>query len=125
MQITSERIETRAVNLDFALIMKQALLLAILGSLQVSAQSQPMQEGFVEVPGARIHYKDSGGHGVPVIFLHANTGTADAWEKQVPAFTGAGYRFIAYDRRGWGNPRPAPAARRRPARTICSRSPTI
>lgn len=82
--------------------MKQALMLTILGSLQVLAQSQPMQEGFVEVPGARIHYKDSGGRGVPVIFLHANTGTADVWEKQIPAFTGAGYRFIAYDRRGWG-----------------------
>jgi len=82
--------------------MKQALLLAILGSLQALAQSQPMREGFVEVPGARIHYLDSGGRGEPVIFLHANTGTADAWEKQIPAFTGAGYRFIAYDRRGWG-----------------------
>ena len=87
--------------------MKQALLLAILGSLQALGQSQPMREGFVEVPGARIHYLDSGGRGEPVIFLHANTGTADAWEKQIPAFTGAGYRFIAYDRRGWG-----------PARTI-------
>ena len=68
-----------------------------------------MQEGFVEVPGARIHYKDSGGRGVPVIFLHANTGTADAWEKQVPAFTGAGYRFIAYDRRGWGQSQAGPS----------------
>src|SRR6516225_2600269 len=82
--------------------MKQALLLTILGCFQLLAQSQPMQEGFVEIPGARIHYKDSGGRGVPVIFLHANTGTADAWEKQIPAFTAAGYRFIAYDRRGWG-----------------------
>jgi pimeloyl-ACP methyl ester carboxylesterase len=94
--------------------MKQALLLAVLGYLQVLVQSQPMQEGFVEVPGARIHYKDSGGHGVPVIFLHANTGTADAWEKQIPAFTGAGYRFIAYDRRGWGQ---SPAGPSGPAST--------
>jgi pimeloyl-ACP methyl ester carboxylesterase len=82
--------------------LKQTLLLAVLSSLQALAQSQPVQEGFVEVPGARIHYLDSGGRGAPVIFLHANTGTADAWEKQIPAFTGAGYRFIAYDRRGWG-----------------------
>jgi|SRR5436190_9032820 len=67
------------------------------------AQSQlALQDGFVDVPGAKIHYKDSGGRGVPVIFLHANTGTVDAWEKQVAAFTGAGFRFIAYDRRGWG-----------------------
>jgi len=51
---------------------------------------------------------------VPVIFLHANTGTADAWEKQIPAFTGAGYRFIAYDRRGWGQ---SPAGPSGPAST--------
>ncbi len=91
------------------LTLNQALLLAVLGSLQALAQSQPVQEGFVEVPGARIHYTDSGGRGVPVIFLHANTGTADAWEKQIPAFTGAGYRFIAYDRRGWGQSTASPS----------------
>ena len=61
-----------------------------------------MQEGFVEVPGAKIFYKDSGGRGVPVVFLHAATGSADVWEHQIPAFTRAGYRFIAYERRGFG-----------------------
>jgi pimeloyl-ACP methyl ester carboxylesterase len=67
------------------------------------AQNQPaLSEGSVEVPGAKIFYKDSGGRGVPVIFLHANTGSADVWEYQIPVFTHAGYRFIAYDRRGHG-----------------------
>jgi alpha-beta hydrolase superfamily lysophospholipase len=67
------------------------------------AQSQSaLYEGFVDVPGAKISYKDSGGRGVPVIFLHAYTGSADVWEHQIPAFTRAGYRFIAYDRRGFG-----------------------
>ena len=61
-----------------------------------------MQEGFVEVPGAKIFYKDSGGKGVPVVFLHAFTGSTEVWEKQIPAFTKAGYRFIAYERRGFG-----------------------
>src|SRR4051812_45523741 len=89
--------------------MKQALLFVVLGSLQLVAQAQSMQEGFVEVPGARIHYKDSGSRGVPVIFLHASTGTADAWKKQIPAFTGAGYRFIAYARRGWGQSTAGPS----------------
>jgi len=66
-------------------------------------QSQPvLSEGWVEVPGAKIFYKDSGGHGVPVVFLHAYTGNASVWENQIPVFTGAGYRFIAYDRRGYG-----------------------
>src|SRR5271165_4606544 len=52
--------------------------------------------------GAKIFYKDSRGHGVPVVFLHAYTGDADVWEHQIPPFTRAGYRFIAYDRRGYG-----------------------
>jgi pimeloyl-ACP methyl ester carboxylesterase len=45
---------------------------------------------------------DSDGDGIPVVFLHAATGTTRAWQYQVPAFTAAGYRVIAYDRRGWG-----------------------
>lgn len=56
----------------------------------------------MDVPGAKIYYKDSGGRGAPVIFLHAFTGSADVWEHQIPAFTRAGYRFIAYERRGIG-----------------------
>jgi len=55
-----------------------------------------------DLPGVRLWYKDSGGSGVPVVFLHSNTGSSQNWENQIPAFTGAGYRFIAYDRRGWG-----------------------
>jgi pimeloyl-ACP methyl ester carboxylesterase len=55
-----------------------------------------------EVPGKGIHYEDSGaeltGQGMPVVFLHAGSGSARMWEHQVPAFTGMGYRFIAYDR---------------------------
>ncbi|MEQ1947991.1 MAG: alpha/beta hydrolase [Bryobacteraceae bacterium] len=83
--------------------MKSALAFAVIAASCAFAQSAPkMQEGFVEVPGAKIFYKDSGGRGVPVIFLHAFTGSAEVWEKQIPAFTKAGYRFIAYDRRGWG-----------------------
>ena len=71
----------------------------------VSAQSRPpaaARETSVAIPGARIWYIDTGGGGVPVVFLHAATGSVRAWEYQIPAFTGAGYRFIAYDRRGWG-----------------------
>jgi pimeloyl-ACP methyl ester carboxylesterase len=67
------------------------------------AQSLPvLSERFVDVPGAKIFYKDSGGRGVPVVFLHAYTGSAEVWGQQTPIFTRAGYRFIAYDRRGYG-----------------------
>jgi pimeloyl-ACP methyl ester carboxylesterase len=39
---------------------------------------------------------------VPVVFLHAATGSSRVWEHQIPAFTAAGYRIIAFDRRGYG-----------------------
>jgi len=54
------------------------------------------------VPGARIWYEDSGGEGVPVVCLHAGTGNCRMWQAQQGAFPAAGYRFIAYDRRGYG-----------------------
>src|SRR5712691_6305627 len=64
--------------------------------------AQSVHEAFAELPGARIFYQDSGGGGTPVVFLHAATGSSRVWEYQIPAFTAAGYRFIAFDRRGWG-----------------------
>lgn len=62
----------------------------------------PARETYAELPGVRIWYKDTGGSGVSVVFLHAATGSSQVWEHQIPTFTAAGYRFIAYDRRGWG-----------------------
>src|SRR2546428_8192137 len=61
-----------------------------------------MYEGYAELPGVRLWYRDSGGSGVPVVFLHAATGSSRVWEHQEHAFVAAGYRFIAYDRRGFG-----------------------
>jgi pimeloyl-ACP methyl ester carboxylesterase len=34
--------------------------------------------------------------------MHAATGSSQSWEYQIPAFTAAGYRLIAFDRRGRG-----------------------
>ena len=68
------------------------------------------RETYAELPEVRLWYKDTGGSGVPVVFLHANTGSSQNWENQIPAFTAAGYRFIAYDRRGWGRSTPQPGA---------------
>jgi pimeloyl-ACP methyl ester carboxylesterase len=67
----------------------------------VSAESV-VREGYASVPGARIFYRDSGGNGVPLVLLHAATGSSRVWEYQIPAFAAAGYRVIAFDRRGWG-----------------------
>lgn len=57
---------------------------------------------FADLPGVRLWFTDTGGNGEPVVLLHANTGTSEVWEPQVPAFSKAGYRVITFDRRGWG-----------------------
>jgi pimeloyl-ACP methyl ester carboxylesterase len=68
-----------------------------------SAQGPPtVRETSAALPGVRIWYRDTGGTGVPVIFLHAATGSSRVWEYQLPAFAAAGYRVVAYDRRGFG-----------------------
>src|SRR5262245_60597398 len=66
-------------------------------------QSPPTaREGYADLPGVRIWYTDTGGNGTPIVFMHAATGSVRSWEYQIPAFTAAGYRCIAYDRKGWG-----------------------
>ena len=62
---------------------------------------------YIDLPGVNLWYTDTGGAGTPVIFLHAASGTADCWVNQEPAFNQAGYRCVAYDRRGWGRSQPA------------------
>jgi pimeloyl-ACP methyl ester carboxylesterase len=64
--------------------------------------SAPVRETHAELPGVRIWHKDTGGSGVPVVFIHAATGSSAVWEHQLPAFAAAGYRVVAYDRRGFG-----------------------
>ena len=49
-----------------------------------------------------IHVDDSGGEGRPVVLIHGWPLSAEAWADQVPALTDAGYRVVAYDRRGFG-----------------------
>lgn len=73
----------------------------------VHAQSEPAPaaaapEGYAALPGVRLWYTDTGGSGIPVVLMHAATGSSRVWEYQIPAFTNAGYRVIAFDRRGWG-----------------------
>jgi pimeloyl-ACP methyl ester carboxylesterase len=73
-----------------------------LASQATTRPSVTMREAAAALPGVRLWYIDSGGSGVPVVFMHAATGSVRNWEYQVNAFTDAGYRFIAFDRRGWG-----------------------
>ena len=68
----------------------------------------PFREAFAELPGVRLCYRDTGGTGIPVVLMHAATGSSRVWEYQVPAFTAAGFRVIAFDRRGFGRTTIAP-----------------
>jgi pimeloyl-ACP methyl ester carboxylesterase len=61
----------------------------------------PAQDGMVDVDGARLWYWDTGGPGHPVILLHAGTQSAAGWVYQQPVLAQAGYRVIAYSRRGY------------------------
>src|SRR5262245_858639 len=61
----------------------------------------PAQEAYVDVAGSRLWYWDTGGSGQPVILLHAGTHSAAGWVYQQPALVQAGYRAIAYSRRGY------------------------
>ena len=81
--------------------------------LQALAQAAPQggqqasaTEGqFASLGSRQLWYRDTGGAGVPVILLHARTGSSLAWERQVPAFAARGYRVITYDRLGAGRSR--------------------
>ena len=50
-------------------------------STSTSAQAPaPERETFAELPGVKLWYKDTGGSGVPVVFVHAATGSSRVWE---------------------------------------------
>jgi len=76
--------------------------LAIAPSAPFAQAPAPAREAYADLPGVRIWYRDTGGGGVPVVLLHATTGSSRVWEYQFPVFTENGFRVIAYDRRGFG-----------------------
>ena len=49
-----------------------------------------------------LHVEDSGGDGRPVVLIHGWPLSGASWSAQVPALTGAGFRVVTYDRRGFG-----------------------
>jgi pimeloyl-ACP methyl ester carboxylesterase len=57
---------------------------------------------YAELPGVKLWFIDTGGSGAPIILLHSNTGTSVVWDNQITSFSRAGFRVIAFDRRGWG-----------------------
>jgi pimeloyl-ACP methyl ester carboxylesterase len=85
------------------------MALAAICATAVAQTQSSVREAYAEQSGARLWYRDTGGSGVPVVFLHAATGNALVWEYQLPAFTRAGYRVVTYDRRGFGRSAIEPA----------------
>lgn len=57
--------------------------------------------------GTRIRFKHVG-EGRPVIFIHGWPLSADSWDPIMMKFAGAGFKAIAYDRRGFGRSDHAP-----------------
>lgn len=52
-------------------------------------------------PGTDLHYVDLGS-GQPVVLIHGWPLSHRMWESTIVALTDAGYRAVAYDRRGFG-----------------------
>ena len=83
------------------------IAILVLASPSMSTVSTPAAENslfgtYAELPGVKLWFTDTSGTGVPIVLLHANTGTSAVWESQVASSSRAGYRVIAFDRRGWG-----------------------
>jgi len=73
-------------------------------------QQAPAKEAIATLKGAKIGYWDTGGNGTPVVLLHPATGSARIWVYQQPVFAKAGYRVIAFSRRGYANSDQVPKA---------------
>jgi pimeloyl-ACP methyl ester carboxylesterase len=92
------------------MIKRRVFLVGILGAATVgtlktraaNAVDNSLAGAFAELPGVKLWFTDTGGSGVPIVLLHANTGTSAVWGNQIASFSQAGYRVIAFDRRGWG-----------------------
>ena len=84
------------------LVIAILLLASPFATLSTPAAENSLAGTHAELPGVKLWFTDSGGTGVPIILLHANTGTSVVWQSQVESFSRAGYRVIAFDRRGWG-----------------------
>lgn len=66
----------------------------------------PVKEGLAAFGDTHLWYWDTGGDGLPIVLLHPASGSALVWGYQQPALAKAGYRVVAYSRRGHYNSDP-------------------
>jgi len=77
--------------------------LMLVGISMAKSRAEIYDSGqYATLPGVKLWFIDTAGSGVPIVLLHANTGTSAYWESQITKFSRAGYRVVAFDRRGWG-----------------------
>lgn len=62
--------------------------------------------GEIDVGDSSLPYWDTGDAGAPLILMHPFAGSLESWPAQQAAFAGAGFRVIAYSRRGVGATQP-------------------
>lgn len=60
-----------------------------------------MFEDFADLSTIRLWCWDTGGDGEPIVLLHPASQSCQIWEHQREAFVKAGYRVVAYSRRGY------------------------
>jgi len=66
----------------------------------------PAKDAVATIPDTKLWYWDTGGTGTPIVLMHPVTGSGLMWGYQQPVFAKAGYRVIAYSRRGYFNSAP-------------------
>lgn len=90
--------------------MKTTAALAAAGALPVTASAQTKsvrpapympEPKFIESNGLRMAVYEQG-EGIPIVFCHGFPELAFSWRNQIKALSGAGYRCIAPDQRGYG-----------------------
>ena len=84
----------------------------VITAVQRDGATSPSQHkrALAPLPGVQLWFTDTGGNGEPVVLMHAITGTSESWVPQIDALSRAGYRVIAFDRRGWGRSLADPAS---------------
>ena len=78
-------------------------------ALPLSARADARSSRIRTKDSTELHVKEWGTGGRTVIFTHAWPLSADVWEYQAAALAHAGYRVLAYDRRGFGRSSQPPA----------------
>jgi len=104
------------IKMKYFLNILFSLLLLCIGTSNSQAQAVPNQIRDVVAPMLGQHavlddvslwYIDTKANSDQdvLVLLHANSGNSELWTPQITAFSQAGYRVIAFDRKGWGKSR--------------------